>query len=1164
MNVFSIKNAYKSYIILSAMILLCILATVYTNSEVKSSQKKELIMIFNDINSKISVRLHAHAQLLRSGAAYFAASDTITRAEWQLFNLREKVNYNLPGIQGVGYAHIVPKEQLQQHIQQIRAEGFTCYTIKPEGEREIYTSIIYIEPFTARNQRAFGYDMYSEPVRRKAMQLSCDSDLAVLTSKVTLVQESNEDVQAGTLMYVPVYKKDMPINTVDQRRAALQGWVYSPYRMNDLMHGILGRWDTKNNERIHLRIYSDSISLHHLLYDSQANDSRNHNHDNLHNVALNIVFNGSKWVLLFSHEKLKFSFLHNNAYIVLFCGIIISLLFFFLSLLLFNTKKRAEQIAQKLTSEVIENKERFSVLLNSTAEAIYGINTKGNCTFANAAFLHIMGYESMDNILGKNMHQLNHYSFANGKVYHEHDCKVYQSFSTGSEVHVDDEVFWRADGTCFPVEYWAHPFYVNGKIDGAVVSFVDITKRINTEKSLRKSEESFRLLNSVFTQMIRLQNLESVYKLIVNSLSSNIADCVILFVSIDEQKSETCLEAFAGLDNAMQKRIFDAMGYSLVGKHFRLQTEMNESFRTEKLKHFEGGFAEFSKSALPPLIIKSVERIVGIHKVYTIGICNDEKLLAAIYFFTFNKKDITQISFIETFAKQIGIVLQMKIAEQALKTSEERFRLLADNSQNIIFRISLPAGKYEYISASIERISGYTQQDFYDNPMLIGKIIHHDYFEQFYDNWLRILNSDVEEFYEYKVFDKNRSERWVLQRNTLIRNNKGKAIALEGSITDITARKKAEMRIAESEKKLKEIFDNSLDNIFVIEVFPNYNFKISTINLAFQKAMNRSKQDIEGQFIDDFYAHEMAKTIAANYKQCAQSGKTVTFEEAIQLENNVVHYSTILSPMFDEFGKVFKIIGMSRNITQSKEAELTLKHNQLVLQELNVTKDKLFSIIAHDLKNPFAALLSSAELLQLFIEMNDMAKIKSKAEMILKSAKQGYNLLQNLLEWSHSQRGLIILNIKQIELRSVVNTCIDLVNLSASNKNIMVINDVSNQVMANADVELITTVIRNLISNAIKFTNQNGSVQINAVEYVHEIEVSITDNGIGIDSETINKLFRIGENISKAGTSGERGTGLGLILCHEFVAKHGGRIWVESSVGKGSSFKFTIPLHIDR
>lgn len=304
--------------------------------EVEKDQK-EFSIVCNEIKSIVSSRLHAHALTLRSGAAYFRVAKQVSRQDWKEFNENSKIDKNLPGILGYGFSLIVPKDQLQHHIESIRAEGYPNYNIYPEGDREIYTSIIYLEPFSGRNLRAFGYDMFSEPVRRRAMETSRDNDVAMLSGKVDLVQETKEDVQAGTLMYVPYYQSDWPTSTVEERRKAIRGWVYSPYRMNDLMKGILGERDQIIDQRIHLIIYDDSIAKPNLLYNSQPGKIEKINPTSELTEIVPVEFNGKKWILCFSKDQVDFFHHKSKVFIFFISALIISIL---LSLLTYALLQR--------------------------------------------------------------------------------------------------------------------------------------------------------------------------------------------------------------------------------------------------------------------------------------------------------------------------------------------------------------------------------------------------------------------------------------------------------------------------------------------------------------------------------------------------------------------------------------------------------------------------------------------------------------------------------------------------------------------------------------------------------------------------------------------------------------------------------------------------------
>jgi signal transduction histidine kinase len=239
------------------------------------------------------------------------------------------------------------------------------------------------------------------------------------------------------------------------------------------------------------------------------------------------------------------------------------------------------------------------------------------------------------------------------------------------------------------------------------------------------------------------------------------------------------------------------------------------------------------------------------------------------------------------------------------------------------------------------------------------------------------------------------------------------------------------------------------------------------------------------------------------------------------------------------------------------EAKLLERTN--ILNELNATKDKFFSIIAHDLRGPFANFRVVTDLLTSSYDELEETEKKEFLELIKDSANNLYSLLENLLDWSRSQRGTMPFNPNEFDFSLIAKNTVNFLKLSADNKNIELINNITDDTYITADVNMITTVIRNLVSNAIKFTANGGQININSTITEKDSIFSVQDNGIGLSKETINKLFRIDTQVTTIGTNDEKGTGLGLILCKEFVEKHGGKIWVESEVGKGSTFYFSLP-----
>jgi len=265
----------------------------------------------------------------------------------------------------------------------------------------------------------------------------------------------------------------------------------------------------------------------------------------------------------------------------------------------------------------------------------------------------------------------------------------------------------------------------------------------------------------------------------------------------------------------------------------------------------------------------------------------------------------------------------------------------------------------------------------------------------------------------------------------------------------------------------------------------------------------------------------------------------------------------LLSDLADDLAYGISYIRLQES---ERNAARVIKENEAELKELVATKDKFFNIVAHDLKNPFTSLLGSSELLYDNIDQMTTENIKRLAIILNDSAKGGYSILQNLLDWSRSQTGLLKIIPARINLRTIIDENIKNLNLPASNKKISLKSELEENLFIVTDRNMINTVLRNLLSNAIKFTFKNGNVIVRVDQTPQEVTITVKDTGIGISKEIAVLLFRIDNSVSITGTDKEQGTGLGLKLCKEFVDKLGGRIWVESTENKGSEFKFSIPI----
>jgi len=383
------------------------------------------------------------------------------------------------------------------------------------------------------------------------------------------------------------------------------------------------------------------------------------------------------------------------------------------------------------------------------------------------------------------------------------------------------------------------------------------------------------------------------------------------------------------------------------------------------------------------------------------------------------------------------------------------------------------------------------------------------------------------------------------------------------SALDISSRKMAEKAMKESEERYALVIDASEQGI--------WDWNIETNEVFFSEQWKRQIGYQDHEIKNDFgswieHLHPDEKETCQNIVQAYLNNPVGHFFLEFRFRHKDGSYRWIYnkaSSKINKDGKVVRMFGAHTDITGRKLAELLIKHQNEELQKLNATKDKFFSIIAHDLKSPFNSIMGFSELLVEQITEKNYDGIEKYAGIILKSSQRAMDLLMNLMEWSLSQSGRITFNPVRFDLAKLIPDIMLLFDDIVGQKEIKIKSELPPNVPVFADQSMINTVLRNLISNAIKFTNPGGVILVTVTEEKNNLMVSIKDNGIGIPNDSIYKLFRIDENYSTRGTANETGTGLGLILCKEFIEKHGGEIWVESEVGKGSTFYFTLPYNTE-
>jgi signal transduction histidine kinase len=285
-----IFHILPAVIVFITLMILTIVSVSLAKEATQKEQESAAIAKTATITENFAKRMTVYEDILRGGSGVFAASDEVTRQEWKAYIDAYDVENRYAGIQGVGYAELISKDNLQKHINSIKLEGFKDYMVYPTGERDVYSSIVYLEPFTGDNLKAFGYDMYSDATRRKAMDMARDTNMPAVSDLVKLVQEEDSnDPQSGFLMYVPLYEG--PANTIEERRENISGYVYAPFKTRDLIDNI---YDHKD-EYFAFSVYKLSDNNEKQLVYASSNLNSVINSNSIEVVEQNLDLLGSKW-----------------------------------------------------------------------------------------------------------------------------------------------------------------------------------------------------------------------------------------------------------------------------------------------------------------------------------------------------------------------------------------------------------------------------------------------------------------------------------------------------------------------------------------------------------------------------------------------------------------------------------------------------------------------------------------------------------------------------------------------------------------------------------------------------------------------------------------------------------------------------------------------------
>ncbi|MBP1765170.1 MAG: diguanylate cyclase with sensor [Firmicutes bacterium] len=444
----------------------------------------------SELVAGLELRMISHAQIVRGVASLFNKSSEVTRDEFHGYSAGLQLSENYPGIQGIGYTKIIPASEKMDHVAALRAEGFANYDIWPAGERDPYSAVVFVEPFNWRNQRALGYDMFLEPIRTKAAMRARDEGRVAISDKVTLVQETERDVQAGVLMFMPVYRQGFDLGTVEQRRAAILGWTYLPLRIKDFMDSYLKMEYADLSTKIAIQIYSGSeMAPAALMYGSHPEKEVL---AGSYQFVQKISVYGTTWTVAvvplpgyWANERID-----KNAQMVMIIGIFLALILALVAKIVINSFMRVEDALQETTRanrSLVKQEELLRAIYDTSGVAVQLIGVDGKIAYANQRTVEMFQYP-LDELLGTEF-----FNFILPE-YHGEVRKKFTALITGQVSSItSDRRYWRKNNTS---EFWGRTtgraFHdADGNINGIVVVIEDITE-------LRKTEAAMRLASTVF------------------------------------------------------------------------------------------------------------------------------------------------------------------------------------------------------------------------------------------------------------------------------------------------------------------------------------------------------------------------------------------------------------------------------------------------------------------------------------------------------------------------------------------------------------------------------------------------------------------------------------------------------------------------------------------
>lgn len=672
------------------------------------------------------------------------------------------------------------------------------------------------------------------------------------------------------------------------------------------------------------------------------------------------------------------------------------------------------------------------------------------------------------------------------------------------------------------------------------------------EDQILSQGRSFATLNN-YSLDLATKTEEEIYTFISHQFKS-IFRVKEVWISIYDEKEKVLILRGTTLSENDNTAIVKKLGRSILGFKTPITPEIYKTLIDSGVGE-QCSLFDISFGNIPNLLSETLERLFGIGWFQGVTLMDKGQLYGALVVAGFKGQHALVKEELKTFTEITSNILRRRQVESSLLKSESKFREFSDLLPQLIFETDME-GKITFINEFGLNLLGYPGEKLQTQADIFS-FIDPSSKQAIFEGFQNTISGSEPIPKEYLAVRKDGKTMPILMHAVLYYEN-DEPRGIRGTGVDVTELREAQEMLSLERTLLRSLIDNLPDRIYAKDASSRF----IICNEALVKRMGRDSADeIIGKSDMELLDSERAMIYLDDEQNIIKTGiPLVNKEETVLYKNGQLRYSLSTKiPLRNSRGEIVGIVGIGRDITERKLLEIEAANKNEQLQKIIADRDKFFSIIAHDLKSPFNYFLGFTELISDQIDSMPQEKIREIASNMRKSAVNLYSLLENLLEWSKMQRGLIDFKPQEFNLLGKTRECVDLINGPANKKNIIISLNVSENLFVTADNHMFDAIIRNLVSNAIKFSNHGGKIVVSGKALNNSVvEISVSDNGIGMDNEIVGNLFIRNDKSRRKGTDAEPSTGLGLLLCKEFVEKHGGKIRVTSETGKGSIFAFTL------